>query len=280
MALVTSQQISKYYSIYKNIDVTFTKQVIEATGLLTKQVFLKCLGDQIPCIVYSTSMAGAKAVASLTEKHFERFRQANNVVSLRFSFKQTDKIDPVSFFVGSKITGFHPYNSENKSLNYISISYTQRPPDDLIEILGQLLEANINAKKRKEERILITPDAIRKLGLKGKDVQVYIQNVPRKAILRDISFSGAKFIVVGVAKFLIEKEAALNIELEDKTKILTIKGKILRYEPVQGRPDLAALAMSFDEKSVPLQYKMRLNDYLVHLRKTSEAPSKENEENE
>lgn len=271
MALVTSQQISRYYKIYKNIDVTFTKQVIEATGLQTKQVFLKCLGQQLPCIIYSTSMSGAKVVASVSDKYFELFRKANNVVSLRFSFKQADKTDPVLFFVGAKISGFNPYNPDKPNLNYISLAYTQRPPDDLIEILGLLLDANINAKKRKEERILITPDAIRKLGIKSKEIQILIDNVPRMGILRDISFSGAKFIIVGVAKFLLEKQASLKIELEDKQRALILKGKIIRYEPVEGRKDLAALVTLYDENSVPIEYKMRLNDYLTHLRKTTQS---------
>jgi hypothetical protein len=277
MALVTSQQISKYYSIYKNIDVTFTKQVIEATGLQTKKVYIKCLGEQWPCVVYSSSMTSAKVIANLKPENFETIRKANNMISLRFSFLQPDKVDPVAFFVTSKITGYNPYNPENPNLNYVSLDYTQRPPDDLIEILGQLLEANVNAKKRKEERILLTPDAIRKLGLKSKEIEVLIESVPRKGILRDLSFSGAKFIVVGVAKFLVDKEAAIRITLEEKNKILTLKGKIIRNEPVEGRKDLAALVIYFDENSIPMEYKMKLNDYLTHTRKTATEQGGEKE---
>lgn len=270
MALVTSQQISNYYNHYKDIDVTFTKQVIEATNLLTKQVFLKCLGEQWPCVVYSSSMTNAKVIANMKPHYFETIKKANNIVSLRLSFKQSAKGDPVSFFIASKVSGYNLYSEDNPDLNYISLVYTQRPPDDLIEILGLLLEANINSKKRKEERILLTTDTIRKLGFTSKEVQVYIEGVPRKGIMRDVSFSGAKIIVVGVAKFLMDKSVVLKLELDDKSKIINLKGKVIRFEPVESRKDLAALVVYFEEKSIPMEYKMRINDYLVHLRKNSQ----------
>jgi Tfp pilus assembly protein PilZ len=269
MALITSQQISRYYEQFKNIDVTFTKQVIEATGLQTKQIFLKIVSGQWPSIIYSTSMVGAKIIINLTEAHFEQIRKANNLVSLRFSFKLADKSDPLAFFVTAKITGYNPYNKENKNLHFMSLQYTQRPPDDLIEILGKLLEANINAKKRKDERILITAESIRKLGLKGKDVKLLVQGVPRKGILRDLSFGGAKVIIFGIAKFLVDKEAEIYLELEDQKKILILKGKIIRYDAVEGRKDIAAVGIQFPEDKLPMDYKLLINDYLTHLRKSS-----------
>lgn len=270
MALVTSQQISKFYNIYKNIDVTFTKQVIEATGLNTKQIFLKCINNQWPCIIYSSSMTGAKVIANLDEPQFEQIRKANNLVSLRFSFSLADKTDPIAFFVTAKVTGYNPYNKDNPNLHFINLTYTQRPPDDLIEILGVLLEANINSKKRKEERILITVDSLRKLGFISKDVQVLIENVPRKGILRDVSFSGAKVIIIGIAKFLDQKQVVLKLQLEEQKKSLLLKGNVLRVEPVEGRKDLAAVGIQFDESSIPMEYKLIINHYLTHLRKTSE----------
>lgn len=271
MALITSQQISRYYDLFKNIDVTFTKQVIEATGLQTKQIFVKIIGGQWPCIVYSTSMIGAKIIINLTENHFEQIRKANNLLSLRFSFKLPDKPDPLAFFVTAKITGYNPYNKENKNLHFMSLQYTQRPPDDLIEILGKLLEANVNATKRKDERILITADSIRKLGLKAKDVNMLVQGVPRKGILRDLSFGGAKVIIFGIAKFLVGKETEIRLELYEQKKILSLKGTILRYDAVEGRKDIAAVGISFDEKTLPMDYKLLINEYLTHIRKSKQA---------
>ncbi len=271
MGLVTSQQITKFYDVYKNIDVTFTKQVIEAIGLQTKQVFLKCINHQWPCIIYSTSLTGAKVIANLNEKYFELLRKANNLVSLRFCFRHADKSDPIAFFVPAKVAGYNPYSKENPNLHFINLTYTQRPADDLIEIVGSLLEANVNSKKRSEERILITTESLRKMGFASKDIRLTIQNVPRKGILRDISFSGAKLLISGIAKYLVEKEVEFKLELEDQKKNLILKGKVLRVEEVEGRKDIAAIGILYDENTVPIEYKMVVNDYLTRLRKTTES---------
>jgi len=276
MPLFTNQQITNYYTLYKNIDVTFTKEVINATGLLSKQIYIKCLGDSWPCVLFSSSMVSAKVIANIKSKLFEKIRNANNLVSLRFCFTQSDKTDPLTFFVAAKVTGYNPYNQANQELNFISLNYTQRPPDDLIAILGNLLEANVNSKKRKEERIPITGETLRRLGFKSKDSVIFIQGLPRKAIIRDISFSGAKCIVPGVAKFLLGKEGLLKIETEDNL-VLNLYGTFARFEAVVGRQDIAALVLLFDEKRLPLEYKIRINDYLTSGKKniTLEQDGKE-----
>lgn len=262
MALLTGQQISRYYEQFKTLDVTFTKSVIQAVNLRPEQNFLKCLGQQWPCIIYSASMSGAKVVANLTKDFFNKIRDANNIVSLRFAFNQPDKPDPLAFFVPSKVTGYNPYSKEKPDLMFVTLEYTQRPAEDLIAILGQLLETNVNSKKRKEERIDVTDEVQRALNLKSKSVYLYIEGIPRKSLLRDISFSGAKCITSGVAKFLVNKNVSLSLEFEDKKKPLPIPGKIIRHENVQGRKDILALAVLFDEDKVPMDYKMRLNEYI------------------
>ncbi len=271
MSIITGQQISKYYEQYANIEVTFTKEVNKAVQLVSKQVFLKCLGYQWPCIIYSSSMNGAKIIANVKSSIQDVTRKANNVVALRFSFRRTDKADPVMFYVASKITGFSPYGPENPDLNFVALSFTQRPPDDLITALGTLLEANINSKKRKEERIILTAEVMRKIGLKAKETTLFIQGVPRKGILRDISFSGAKVIILGVAKFLLGMTVTVRFELEDTNETLDIPGAIVRHEPVEGRKDIAAFAVQFQENKVPMHYKLLVNDYLMQNVKRKES---------
>ena len=266
MAITTSQQISKYYETFKTIDVTFTKEVIKTTALQPQQVCLKCVGEQWPCVIYSTSFVGAKILASAKGSLSERIKSANNMVSLRFSFKFTDKSDPLAFFVSGKVAGFSPYAQSNGDLQFITIQYTQRPPDDLIEILGRLLEANVNSSRRRDERILLTADAMRRINLLSKNSFVFIQGVPRKCILRDISFSGAKTILVGLAKFLVGRECLLRMDFDDPREALDIKGKIVRYEDVEGRKDLAAIAIQFDSQQVPMNYKLHVNDYVNQVR--------------
>jgi len=267
MSITTSQQIGRYYETFKAIDVTFTKEVIKATGLLAQSVFLKCVGEQWPCVVYSTSFSGAKIIASARSTLVERIKKANNSVSLRFSFKLPDKYDPVSFFVSGKATAFAPYAQSGGDLQFIMLEYAQRPPDDLIEILGRLLEANINSTRRREDRILVSTDAMSKLGLISKETLVLVQGVPRKCIVRDLSFSGAKLILVGLAKFLVGKACTLYLEFDEPRETVEIQGEFVRFEDVEGRKDLAAVAVHYTD-AVPMAYKLHVNQYFSQQRKT------------
>ena len=124
----------------------------------------------------------------------------------------------------------------------------------------------MNSTRRREERILLNPDAMRRMGLLSKESFIFVQGVPRKCILRDISFSGSKAIIVGLAKFLVGKECLLRIELEEPRESLDLKGTIVRYEDVEGRKDLTAIAIHFDEPAVPMTFKMHINDYLSQVR--------------
>jgi hypothetical protein len=51
MSVLTQQKIASYYDRYKGINVTFTKEIIQVTGLITQQVLIKCVGDFWPCVV-------------------------------------------------------------------------------------------------------------------------------------------------------------------------------------------------------------------------------------
>jgi hypothetical protein len=136
----------------------------------------------------------------------------------------------------------------------------------LIEIIGRVLDANVNSAKRKDERILITAEVIRKMSLLAKETAVFIQGVPRRCILRDLSFSGAKLIMMGVAKFLVNREAALRIDFDDPRESFLLRGSFIRAEDVEGRKELIALAVQFTDTIVPMGYKMRINDYLGQTR--------------
>lgn len=280
MGVATSQQIAKYFERYRSIDVTFTKEVIKATGLVTQQVYLKCLGETWPCVVYSTSFESAKVIVNAKSGLHGKIQQANNLVSLRFSFRISDKTDPLMFFVSARAAGAAPYGG-SQDVAMLTIQFTQRPPDDLIEIMGRLLDANINSAKRREERILLTTDTMRKMQIPSKESAIFIQGVPRRCILRDISFSGAKVIMVGVAKFLVDREMSLRIDFEDPRESILIRGRILRSEDVEGRKDLVALALNFDETQVPMNYKLRINDFLSQVRadnRTEQNPNPEQNE--
>jgi hypothetical protein len=261
MGVITSQKITNYYERFKAIEVTYSKEIIQVTGLVTQQVYLKCSGDVWPCVIYSSSFLESKVAANTKSGLVQKLQQSNNSVGLRFCFKKPDVDTPVTFFVSGRVSGYSPYGS-SKDIALFSIQFTQRPPDDLIEIIGRVLDANVNSAKRKDERILLTVDVIRKMSLLAKETAVFIQGVPRRCILRDISFSGAKLIMMGVAKFLVNREAALRIDFDDPRESFLMRGSFIRAEEVEGRKELLALAVQFTDSSVPMGYKIRLNDYL------------------
>lgn len=273
MSIATSQQIAKYYETFRSISVTYTKEVIQSTGLLPQNVFLKCLGEQWPCVVYSSSFSEAKALAPNKPALMEKIAKAGNLVSLRLSFRVSENADPINFYIAGKVQGFSPYAQSNGALQFVVIQFTQRPPDDFVEILGRMLEANVNATRRREERIALNPDAMRKIGLARKETTVLIDNVPRKCILRDLSFSGAKLIIQGLAKFLVGKPCLLRIDLEEPRETVSIPGKVVRYEDVEGRKDLTAIAIQYDQAGVPMSYKMHINDYIGQRKSQGEEPA-------
>ena len=275
MAVLTSQKIGVYYERYKSIDVTFSKELIQVSGLVANQVYLKCVGDFWPCVIYSSSFQGAKIIVNIKSGILNKLEYSNNMTSLRFCFKIADKANPVAFFINAKCTNHTAYG-DSKDVALFTLTFTQRPPDDLIEIMGRILDANVASAKRREERIQINGDSIRKLGLASKDTAIFIQGVPRNCILRDISFSGAKLIMMGIAKFLVDKVAALRIDFDDPRECFLIKGKFIRFEAVEGRKDLVALITQFEENTVPMGYKIRLNDFLSQVR--TDSRSSENEQ--
>jgi hypothetical protein len=230
-------------------------------GLLPQEVALKCLGDDIPCTVYSTSLIGAKVIAFLRTEALKRIRQSSFSVALRFSFRRPDRNDPLCFFVPARITSHKIYDPDSPHVYFVHLEYSTKPSDDLIELLGQLLEANVNARRRKEVRIDITPGSIKELRLESKEATVLIEDEPRICILRDLSFSGAKLLLFGVAEDLLNKKVVLQPAFSGHRGDLSLAGTILRYEEVVGREDIGAVGIRFEDSSIPMGYKMIINHY-------------------
>jgi len=272
MGVLTSQKINTYYDMFNAIDVVYSKEIIQVTGLVTNQVYLKCIGDFWPCAVYSSSFQGAKVAINVKTGILQKLERANNMISLRFCFKNAETGNTVTFFINTKAAGFTPHGG-SEDIALLKLQFTQRPPDDFIEIMGRILDANVNSAKRREERIFITPDSIRKLNI-TKESSIFIDKVPRHCIVRDISFSGVKIIMMGVAKFLVDKVAVLRLEFDEPRDIFMIKGKFLRSESVEGRKELVSLVLLFDESIIPMGYKIRINDYLSQVRSENRGAEK------
>lgn len=267
MGITTSQQLQNYYDIFRDTEVTYTKDVLRTLAVDPRQIYIKCNGAQWPCIINSTSFLLAKIIVGTKGGAYAAMTKKDAPpVSLRFYFVQQHD-QPISFFVTGRVTEVAQYMN-SADLAIITITFSQRPPDDLIDKVGTMLEANSNAIRRKEERIVITDETKRKLFISKEETIIFIQNVPRRCILRDISFSGAKVLLLGIEKFIQDKAVILRIRFEEPDEIITLEGNVVKTSPVEGRPEIIYACLKFDEAKVPTSYKIRINTYLTTVRKT------------
>ncbi len=258
-----SQRIDRYYSRHKDSQISFNRQVIRATGLISDGVHLRCRDRKWPCVLYTASLTDSKIVVRGQESLFEAIRAANNKVSLRLSFCVVDKSDPISFFIPAKMIGVNQYSSGIKDFFLISLTFSQKAPDDLIEIIGQLLEASANSQKRREERILITEESISGLGLRSSEGSLEIGGEKKTCIIRDLSFSGAKVLSAAWDNLSKNDEALLRLTFDAMEGTVDIKGRVVRIEEVIGRPEFAGISLHFDEKTTPWEYKTQINNWLT-----------------
>ena len=277
MALVTTQQLQDYYDHYRDTEITFTKEITRILNIDPRQIYVKCNGNQWPCIVNSTSLMACRIIVGVKGGAYQMLSQKETgPVQVRFCFIDSDK-QMISFFVNGKVSDIKPYMN-SAELSIITISFTQRPPDDLIERLGTLLDANANAIRRKEERVILNPDVKRKLGLTKEESIVQIAGVPRHCVLRDLSFGGVKILMMGIQKYVENQQAILQLRFEDPQEVIQVGGIVVATSPIEGRKDILMVSIKFGDKTVPIAYKIRINNYLVNMRKHVFAPAETTEQ--
>ena len=266
MSFITSQQIDKYLELYGDVSLPFSKEVVEVLSFEVKQVHIRASGGQWPCIVHSASMQGAKIICNKSSpllNHLSTKGVSNS--SLRFSFADEDSKEPVAFFVTVRLIGVSDYQPPDIML--VSLAYTQRAPDALIERLGKVISASVNAKRFPNEHIAITDANMRRIALTRKESVIFIDGVPRRCILQSISFAGAKVYMMGVAVFLRNKTVTLKFEFSDPALSLSLKGKTVEANPLEDRKDLVSLIIEFEPPKIPINYKIYLSRYFELPRK-------------
>lgn len=260
MSFATSQQINKYLEAYKDVSVTFSKEVIEVLSFDVKQASVRASGGQWPCILNSASMNGAKIICNKNSGLLQKIStQSLSNASLRFSFFDSDSKEPVSFFVNIRLVGVSDYQMEDLAL--VTLAYTQRAPDALIERLGRIIEANVNAKRHAVEKIVLTDSIMRRIALSKKETVVFVEGVPRRCIIQNISFVGATVYIMGVASFLKNKVVTLKFEFLDPDTVIAVKGHTVGAIPLEDRKDLVSLTIDYEVQNIPMSYKLYLNRY-------------------
>lgn len=260
MSFATSQQIDRYLELYKDVPVTFSKEIMEVLFFDVKQAYVRASGGQWPCIINSASMIDAKIICNRNSGLLKNISTKSfSNASLRFSFADEDSKEPVSFFVNIRLLGVSDYQMPDLAL--VSLEYTQRAPDALIERLGKVISASVNAKRSPNEKIVLSDMNMRRIALSKKETVIFIEGVPRRCILQNVSFSGATVYMMGVASFLKNRTVTLKFEFLDPDTAIAIKGKTLKARPLEDRKDLVSLTIEYESQKIPMNYQLYLNRY-------------------
>ncbi|MCR4735492.1 MAG: PilZ domain-containing protein [Treponema sp.] len=267
MNISTSHQISRYYDYFRDKEIVFTKANLKSLKIDPRQIYIKCNGGQWPCIINSSSLQMAKIIIGTASGAFQEItKKKDNSLSLRYCFLDQNNA-PIHFFVNCNIGEISRYQN-TEELALVTLVFTQRPPDDLISRIGEFVEACENFKIRKEERISINSKSIQKLGIDKEESVILVEQVPRRCVLKDISFGGAKVMLVGIPKFLVNKSVVLKIEFSDTNESLGIAGKIMNAEFLEGRKDISLCHIVYDTDLVPMSYKIHVNNFITTVQKS------------
>lgn len=263
----SSQIISRYYDIYRDKEITFTKETLHFLRIDPRQIYIKCAGGQWPCIINSTSFQLVKVILGVGSGAITQIKKSANIpVQVRYCFIQEDNT-PLSFFVTGHVTQISPFKDSSELL-LLTISFTQQPPDDLILRMGQFIDTNENFLNRRDERIIINKEIVRRLNLEKEETIVSISNVPRRCILRDLSFGGCKIMCMGIPKFLINKEASLRLNFIEPQISFNIPGIVRNAESLEARKEIVIVSIAFVPEQVPMQFKVLINQFLTNNKKT------------
>ena len=274
MPTLPTQKLINFYETYGDKELAFNKSIIDITGLETKKVFLKIRNGQLPCVVYSSSMKTAKVIATLGNEDFEEIKKANNYVNLRLSFSpEKDMKNPIMFFVPSIVKSYNPFNmvkqisNDGASVFIVSLEFSQRPPEDLIEIMGRIMEANDNFLKRKALRINIDNRVCEDMGVTSNKITIEMTGIKKPCILKNASSFGCMVILaVEDPKAILLKRVKILIPLlRDESDFLLIEGEAVRAEPIPNSVGIYGIGIAFDENFIPFEWKEMLNKYLDKL---------------
>ena len=105
MATVTAQQLQYYYDHYRDSEITLTKEAVRTLNLYLRQIYIKCNGNQWPCIINSTSLIQCKIIVGVKGGAYAMLsnKESDSVsVSVRFCFINADR-QSVPFLVNGNL---------------------------------------------------------------------------------------------------------------------------------------------------------------------------------
>ena len=266
MSVATSHHISRYYDYYRDKEIVFTKANLKSLRIDPRQIYLKSNGGQWPCIINSSSLQQAKVIIGTSSGIYTTIQKNRTApISIRYCFFDQNN-EPIQFSVNCTVLEIKPFQNSNE-LAMLTLTFTQRPPDDLILRIGEFIEVNENFQNRKEERIAINENSLRLLNIPKEESYIFIAGVPRKCILKDISFGGAKAMLVGIPKFLENKAVDLRLFFMDTNEKISLQGVIKQSDFLPGRKDISIVHIEFIPDEIPMTYKFHINSYITSYQK-------------
>ncbi len=265
MANFAAHILNKLYSEYNSREIAFNKSTIKFTGLEPKKIFLKISGEQWSCVLYSCSMTVAKILLKMDIKSFEQLKKAKNFVNLRLSFFTSEMKNSIVFFVPCSVKGYKNFLTQDTSTFLMTLEFTQRPPDDLIEILGKIIKEREDFEKRKDIRILLEGKIVHDIGFSTNKCISVIDNIKRPCIVKNISAGGTMIILACAPKFILNKPIKLFYITTYSNEPLLLEGIIKRAEDIEGRKDIFAIVVEYEVDKIPIDYKKLINNYLNKL---------------
>lgn len=266
MSVNQSLVINRYYDFFRDKEIVFTKTNLQILGIDPRQIYIKCNGGQWPCIINSTSLMMVKVIIGTGSGAYSYLsKNKKALASIRYCF--FDKYnEPISFFVNCEVSNISVYQN-SQELALITLNFTQRPPDDLILNLGEFIDINENFKNKRFEIIEINKETVHSISLEKEESFSFIAKIPRRCILKELSFCGAKIMLVGIPKFLLNKEIDLRIAFVDSGDNFLIPGVIKEAESLEIKREIAVCQIEFNENAVPMSYKRHINTYLTTRKK-------------
>jgi len=259
---LSSQHLARLYDEFADTEVTFNAQVILESGLVTSDVRLTLGSRHLDCVLYASSMKHARVIVEMG--HAEAELHGSSAASLHFTFRQPEEKAAVSFFVGCRIDSLSEYNPQKTRLRFAALEFTQRAPDALIAILGSLLEIKSNALRRRDQRIVMTADAMKRLGIQSRESCVAIDGTSRRCLLRDLSFGGAKVLLSTDGLPASPQRVLLKLHRCEDPDDTVLNGSVVRVEDVQGHEDLVALSIRYSSDP-PISYKQKINSVFAQF---------------
>ena len=210
-------------------------------------------------------MKSAKVIANMDNLSFDAIKRAKNFINLRLSFLPPEHKSPIMFFIPSNVDGYKNFSKSNPLTHLINLSFTQKPPDDLIEILGNIIKEKEDYEKRHDVRINLEGKIIKDFGLNTNRSTIIIENIKRPCIIKNLSVSGAFIILSCNPKFIMNKKAILNLSIIKHKVSIQIEGVILRNESAENRKDIFGIGIEYNKEKIPLEYKELFNEYIEKL---------------